>query len=152
MSFCVCIITVKQITKMKSTTRLILSALLCGMSFSGAAAQSIKYDVNDDRSVNSADVVSIYNYIINGEIKHRPISIPAEGISVPMVPVEGGTFMMGATAELEYTLVSEAPAHQVTLSGYYISWTEVTQELWEAVIGKNPSSMIGNRLPVNNIS
>ena len=140
---------------MKNTTHIILSVLLCGMVFSRADAQSVKYDVNDDRNVNTADVVSIYNYIIKGdagEDKHHTVSIQVKGISVPMVPVEGGTFMMGATAELEHTSVLEAPAHQVTLSSYYIGRTEVTQDLWEAVMGKNPSSTKGTRLPVNNIS
>ena len=34
---------------------------------------------------------------------------------------------------------SEKPAHAVTLNSYYIGKTEVTQALWEAVMGNNPS-------------
>ena len=71
-----------------------------------------------------------------------------------MVHVVGGTFMMGATAEQgsaasEY----EKPAHQVTLSGYYIGRYEVTQELWQAVMGNNPSNFKGDsRRPVECVS
>ena len=53
-----------------------------------------------------------------------------------MVWVEGGTFTMGATSEQGRAAGGdEKPAHQVTLSGFYISKYEVTQELWQAVMG-----------------
>ena len=51
------------------------------------------------------------------------------GVSFNMVRVEGGTFMMGDS--------NDSPIHQVTLSSYYIGETEVTQALWEAVMGTN---------------
>ena len=66
-----------------------------------------------------------------------------------MVRVEGGTFTMGATEEQgSYVKSEEKPAHQVTLSSYMIGKTEVTQELWEAVMGSNPSYFKGSNLPV----
>ena len=62
------------------------------------------------------------------------------GVSFTMVAVQGGKFTMGATAEQGSDAHdSEKPAHQVTLSGYSIGQTEVTQELWKAVMGSNPS-------------
>ena len=67
------------------------------------------------------------------------------GVSFTMVEVEGGTFTMGATAEQgSAAQKDEKPAHQVTLSSYSIGKTEVTQELWQAVMGSNPSYYIGN--------
>ncbi len=67
------------------------------------------------------------------------------GVSFTMVEVEGGTFTMGATAEQGAAAKKdEKPAHQVTLSSYSIGKTEVTQELWQAVMGSNPSYYIGN--------
>jgi formylglycine-generating enzyme required for sulfatase activity len=67
------------------------------------------------------------------------------GVSFTMVEVEGGTFTMGATAEQgSAARKDEKPAHQVTLSSYSIGKTEVTQELWQAVMGSNPSYYIGN--------
>ena len=64
-----------------------------------------------------------------------------------MVWVEGGTFRMGATSEQG----SDA-AHSVTVSGYYIGKTEVTQALWKAVMGSNPSCFKGDDLPVEDVS
>ena len=98
------------------------------------------------------------------------------GVSFEMVRVDGGTFRMGATSEQEdkamdnekpvhsVTLSSyymgataeqedkamdnEKPVHSVTLSSYYIGKTEVTQALWQAVMGSNPSNFKGSDLPV----
>ena len=42
--------------------------------------------------------------------------------------------------------------HQVTLSDYYIGETEVTQALWQAVMGSNPSRFKGDNRPVENVS
>ena len=75
-------------------------------------------------------------------------------VTFTMVYVEGGTFTMGATSEQGSDAESdEKPLHSVTLSNYYIGETEVTQGLWEAVMGSNPSSFKGDsRLPVEKVS
>lgn len=53
-----------------------------------------------------------------------------------MVYVEGGTFVMGCTPEQgDQCSSDEVPAHNVTLSSYYMAEYEVTQELWQAVMG-----------------
>ena len=71
-------------------------------------------------------------------------TITVNGVSFTMVPVEGGTFQMGATSEQGSDAENnEYPVHSVTLSDYYIGETEVTQELWEAVMGSNPSQFSG---------
>lgn len=77
-----------------------------------------------------------------------------KGVTFDMVYVEGGTFTMGATAEPDSEAYGdEKPAHQVTLSSYYIGKYEVTQELWQAVMGKNPSVYKGDaRRPVERVS
>ena len=70
-----------------------------------------------------------------------------------MVYIQGGTFMMGATSEQGSDAESnEKPAHQVTLSSYYIGETVVTQALWEAVMGSNQSFFRGSDRPVENVS
>ena len=75
------------------------------------------------------------------------------GVSFDMVWVEGGTFHMGATSEQsENAWDDENPVHSVTLSGYYIGKTEVTQALWKTVMGSNPSSFKGDNLPVECVS
>ena len=76
------------------------------------------------------------------------------GVSFTMIAVEGGTFSMGATSEQGSDADSdESPVHSVTLSDYHIGETEVTQELWEAVMGSNPSYFSGYpQRPVENVS
>ena len=70
---------------------------------------------------------------------------------IEMVVVNGGTFTMGSDdAE---ALDTERPAHSVTVSDYFIGKYEVTQALWVAVMGSNPSGFRGDdNLPVENIS
>ena len=66
------------------------------------------------------------------------------GVSFTMVRVEGGTFMMGAGDDDIEANNDERPSHQVTLSSYSIGQTEVTQALWVAVMGNNPSYFQGD--------
>ena len=82
------------------------------------------------------------------------ISIPVkDGISIDMVRVEAGTFIMGATPEMKEPFDWEKPTHQVTLTNdYYIGKYEVTQALWQAVMGNNPSEFKGDNLPVEKVS
>ena len=80
-------------------------------------------------------------------------TIAVNGVSFDMIMVEGGTFTMGATSEQGNDAESdEKPTHLVTLSDYYIGETEVTQALWQAVMGNNPSSFKGNSNPVECVS
>ena len=112
-------------------------------------------DVNGDGEVNVSDVTALVNLIINGggesEFKNQTFTV--NGVSFEMIAVEGGTFTMGATDEQASDAYSdEKPTHQVTLSSYYIGKTEVTQELWQAVMGSNPSGFSGANLPVEKVS
>ena len=75
-----------------------------------------------------------------------------DNVAYNMKRVEGGTFTMGATAEMSEPYSHEKPTHQVTLSSYAIGETEVTQALWQAVMGNNPSNFKGDDLPVENVS
>ena len=79
-------------------------------------------------------------------------TVTVNGVSFNMIRVDGGSFMMGATAEQQKAYENEHPVHKVTLSSYYIGETEVTQELWQAVMGSNPSKSKGPKLPVDHVS
>ena len=76
------------------------------------------------------------------------------GVAFTMVAVKGCTFMMGATQEqCENAFNDEKPVHQVTLSDYFIGQTQVTQQLWQAVMGNNPSKFTGDlQRPVEQVS
>lgn len=79
-------------------------------------------------------------------------SFTVNGVSFRMIAVKKGTFTMGATAKQEKFQddlevshsQQDKPAHRVTLTyDYHIGETEVTQELWKAVMGTNPSRLNG---------
>ena len=101
-------------------------------------------------------IVKLVNENILAQQQSTPssdiIPITVNGVTFNMIKVDGGTFMMGATEEQENPESDENSAHQVTLSTYYIGETEVTQALWNAVMGKNPSEFKGDNLPVEHIS
>lgn len=80
-------------------------------------------------------------------------TLTVNGIKYNMVWVDGGTFRMGATSEQGSDAYSdEKPVHSVTMSSYYIGKTEVTQALWKAVMGSNPSEFKGDNWPVESVS
>ena len=80
------------------------------------------------------------------------VPITVHGVTFNMIKVDGGTFTMGATSEHKNPDDDEKPTHKVTLSSYYIGETEVTQALWTAVMGDNPSRFKGDNLPVEQVS
>ncbi len=75
------------------------------------------------------------------------ITVVANGVKFRMIKVEAGTFQMGQGGD-------SSEVHQVTLTNdYYIGETEVTQQLWTAVMGSNPSYIKrSNQLPVECVS
>lgn len=97
---------------------------------------------------------------LNGD-KEKPLvtvakdyeTIEVRGCRFNMVVVEGGTFTMGATAEQGEEFDSdEHPTQQVTLSTFRIGETEVTQGLWQAVMGYGPASPDGPNHPMKDVS
>lgn len=67
---------------------------------------------------------------------------------IPMVFVQGGTFVMGSNDGGS----DEMPAHSVTVSDFHIGKYEVTQKQWRQIMGSNPSFFKGDNLPVENVS
>jgi formylglycine-generating enzyme required for sulfatase activity len=61
----------------------------------------------------------------------RPLPIPG------MVWIPGGTFMMGSPERVGN--IDEHPQHEVTVKGFYMDRTEITQAEYERVMGTNPS-------------
>jgi formylglycine-generating enzyme required for sulfatase activity len=96
-----------------------------------------------------------HNFEVKDEAINTVSTIPEDkGPKIEMVPVPGGKFTMGCTAEQGSDCWGdEKPAHTVTLSSYYIGKYEVTQAQWEAVMGSNPSRFKGcANCPVENVS
>lgn len=85
------------------------------------------------------------------EVNQEPLSnrtFTVNGVEFTMVGVQGGTFQMGSNDGED----NKKPVHSVTLSSYNIGQTEVTQALWKAVMGNNPSEFKGDNLPVENVN
>lgn len=80
----------------------------------------------------------------------------ADGVEMEMVWVQGGSFTMGSNATpkgVKLTYALARPEHRVTVDGYFIGRYEVTQGLWQAVMGENPSKFKGSaNLPVESVS
>ena len=77
------------------------------------------------------------------------------GVKFTMVKIKEGTFRMGNEGYLFDVVEDETPSHNVFLNTFYIGETEVTQELWEAVMGYNPSALTGDekqQSPVESVS
>ena len=125
--------------------------LLAARIASTTAGYDSRYDLDGNGSIDAHDanmMLSLENYGVGVTTTYT-----VGGVSFKMVAVEGGTFTMGATPEQGSDVYdSEKPAHQVTLSSYSIGQTEVTQELWQAVMGSNPSYFTGNLRPVEWVS
>ena len=112
-----------------------------------SAINRAEADVDADGSISITDVTTLINYLLTGEWPEIEVYEPqyetftVGSVTFRMVLVEGGTFTMGARDGDPYVRPWESPAHEVTLSDYYIAEMEVTQALWRAVMGtsNNPS-------------
>ena len=81
-------------------------------------------------------------------VRAQNLKATVNGAPIEMIEVEGGTFMMGDHMEQR---ADALPLHEVTLDTYYVGRTEVTQQLWTAVMGYNNSYFKGKYRPVETI-
>ncbi|GDY14946.1 hypothetical protein LBMAG53_38240 [Planctomycetota bacterium] len=74
------------------------------------------------------------------------------GVTQRMRLIKAGTFQMGSPAD-EAGRYGDETQHQVTLTkDYWLGDSEVTQGLWQAVVGNNPANFKGADLPVEQVS
>lgn len=109
----------------------LVDTLLNGNGFKGL----VRCDVNGDLKVNISDVTSLVDYLLTGELTlyryYPPVPDNARvftvnGVSFAMMPVEGGWYAADGGLYNEEKLLHD----------FYIGQTEVTRELWEAVMGE----------------
>lgn len=136
----------------------VLAAFLCAFHPLTSSAQGViaykKYGTKIKVPSTQLDSIATYTYeegqgdenTDNDDFKEYNVG----GVVFKMIKVQAGTFKMGSTTgDLD-----EQPVHSVTISkDYYIGETEVTQELWTAVMGNNPSYYTSDsQLPVEQVS
>ena len=98
------------------------------------------------KAMKAEPVCDQYGTYADAEIKTN-----AQSITQRFRWIEPGTFMMGSP-ESEKGHRDNEVQHQVILTkGYWIFDTEVTQALWEAVMGNNPSYFKGKQRPVETV-
>ena len=122
---------------------------------------SFELDTNLDGKLSILDVTTLIEYLLSGTWPDAetpeemlPGVVTVNDVSFKMMPVKGGSFTMGATDEQGNDYFSnEIPTHEVTVSSFYLCETEVTQALWRAVMGSNPSYFTGDIMrPVEKVS
>ena len=74
-----------------------------------------------------------------------------KGVTYKLRYIEGGSFTMGALPN-DTLADADETRHQVSLHDFYMGETEVTQELWEAVMPKNRSKHRGAKNPVEYVT
>lgn len=119
-----------------------------------------KDDVNKDGKVNIHDLADLGDIILQNQ--STPDVSPedetvkvfnVDGIEFKMIKVNHGKFIIGSPSTELGSLTIERPQHEVTITNdYWIAETQVTQELWLKITGKNPSVCKGDQNPVENIS
>jgi formylglycine-generating enzyme required for sulfatase activity len=77
-----------------------------------------------------------------------------DGVEVEFSYIPSGTFKMGSPESDADADFSEKTQHNVTISkAFLMARTEVTQELWQAVMGSHPSRItVDNKRPVDTVS
>lgn len=105
------------------------------------------------KAVEEAERIRLEEEAKRKQLGNMSEVITVNGVSFSMIKIQGGTFAMGATSEQgDDAFDDERPVHHVTLSDYMIGETVVTQELWQAVMGCNPSYFYGTTRPVEKVS
>lgn len=117
----------------KNHVSYVLGCVCYGLGWNGEMPEMVEEE-------QTADNVDMYNVTVNG-------------LTFAMVGIYGGSFDMGATPEQGmYAAFDEKPSIQVSVDDFYLAETPVTQELWTAVMGDNPSHFKGDQLPVERVS
>ncbi len=129
-------------TTPKNITDMLIGHHTIVISKDGYAPKTEQFDISEDETqrvsvaLEKSAVPQAATAVSKAGTADGDKTFTVKGVTFTMKPVAGGTFTMGATSEQGSDVHDdEKPAHQVTLSDYYIGETEVTQELWQAVMG-----------------
>ncbi|ABG53343.1 serine/threonine protein kinase [Trichodesmium erythraeum IMS101] len=74
------------------------------------------------------------------------------GVSLEMVKIPGGRFLMGSPDTEAERLDKEGPQHYVDVPEFWMGKYVVTQQQWQAIMGNDPSEFKGKNRPVECVS
>ncbi|MBU6230591.1 MAG: formylglycine-generating enzyme family protein, partial [Cyanobacteria bacterium REEB459] len=75
-----------------------------------------------------------------------------QGVTLEMVLVPGGSFMMGSPTKEVDRKSDEGPQHQVTVAEFWMGKYPVTQAQYQAIMGNNPARFKGDNRPVEQVN
>jgi formylglycine-generating enzyme required for sulfatase activity len=112
-------------------------------------------DVKNQSSGSHAilwDVLQTREQLVGSEVVFK-VKVKKKGSALlgDFVKVEGGTFLMGSPNS-EQNRGDDERQHEVTVSTFYMQATEVTQAMYESIMGVNPSAFKGPNRPVENVT
>ena len=149
----------------KQISRPVISAIAMAMKGRHERTQSVAEFVsnleNSENSPCSNDETRLVTAspITRDQMKFQPKetfnkrTFEVKGVKFEMLEVKGGTFNMSeAVAAIPLGSGKGENVQKTTLSDYWIAETPVTQGLWQAVMGNNPSCAEGENLPVENVN
>lgn len=135
---------------LRKSTQIVLGSQseVIAIDSSSMVPEADKVDSLEFKTDENAEIMTVADA---GSPSEKDLLVTANGITFTMKYVPLGQFMMGATQKSAYS--DEKPAHKVSLDkSFYIGETEVTQALWKAVMGNNPSAFKGELHPVEQVS
>ncbi|RAM51933.1 MAG: protein kinase [Hapalosiphonaceae cyanobacterium JJU2] len=74
------------------------------------------------------------------------------GVTLEMVQIPGGKFLMGSPPGEAGRNDDEGPQHEVTVPDFFMGKYEVTQAQYQAIMDNNPSNFKGDKRPVERVS
>jgi formylglycine-generating enzyme required for sulfatase activity/tRNA A-37 threonylcarbamoyl transferase component Bud32 len=119
--------------------------------FSGKQNQTL---ISNNLKTFNFEVVSTNatGNIINRRNESAKYFTLGNGVTLEMVEIPGGTFIMGSPANEAERNSDEGPQHQVTVPSFFMGKYELTQAQYQAIMGSNPSAFEGNNRPVEQVS
>ncbi|MDP4276411.1 MAG: SUMF1/EgtB/PvdO family nonheme iron enzyme [Bacteroidota bacterium] len=107
-------------------------------------ASSYTWRIPATVSPGSNYTIRIFGKFDDKELYAETAGITVSSLQNQTITVNGVSFDMVAVAGGTNTLTMN--------SGFYVGQTEVTQALWKAVMGSNPSKFSGDNLPVEQVT
>jgi formylglycine-generating enzyme required for sulfatase activity len=74
------------------------------------------------------------------------------GVTLEMVEIPEGSFMMGSPKNEAERSDSESPQHRVNVPSFFMGKYPLTQEQYQAIMGSNPAHFQGSKRPVEKVS
>lgn len=147
-------ITISPSSGTKGTTNLTVTASKSSSTTSRTGTITFGKSSSATTSISVSQAATSSSVSYSGSDKTFTVMGNGRTVTFKMIYVEGGTFTMGPgndrTGDEDY--YDSSPSHIVTLSDFSMGQTEVTQALWEAVMGTNPSYFKGINRPVESVS